>query len=95
MIKLTKQEPDEIDLLTARFTARKVEKLVQAAYDAYQKAAQEFGLMSIDDAFGVAFLFAMNVLVRPAETMANDPKKVRKEIARQFRTVIEEAEVIQ
>lgn len=77
------------DMSVAHWTARKCDSIVRKTLAAFYAAAAEWGSLSLDERFGIALTLTMNIAVGPFENASTDRRKMRRELARQFRLFIE------
>lgn len=81
-------QPTDLQMLMAKHSRRKVESIVQKAYDAFIKASEEYGSLSADELVMAGLNLFMNVTVAPLERMTENPYRMRCELAKQLEQMV-------
>lgn len=82
--------PTRTDLLVARHTARKVERIVEKTFLAFHGAANEWGTLSLDECVAIATTLFVKIAVEPAEKMSTNPKEMRRQLGFQLQKMIKQ-----
>lgn len=85
---MPKASPIKTDLLVARHTARKVERIVEKTWAAFHAAAQEWGTMSLDETLAIGTTLFVKIAVEPAEKMSTNPREMRRQLGFQLQKMI-------
>jgi hypothetical protein len=82
-------EPNSLDMLMARHAHKKVDHIVEQTYGAFRKAIAEYRTLSADELFAIGIHLVMNCCIAPLEKMSKNPQRMRNEMGRQFRDMIQ------
>ena len=75
--------------LTARYTRRKIERIVQKTCRAHWEAIKEYGTLSADEILAIGVNLMMTLTVAPLEKLAVEPAEMRRQVVQQMMLMVE------
>ncbi len=76
------------DLLVARHTHRKVDRIVEKTFEAFRSVAEGYGTLSPDELVAIGVNLFMNITVLPLERMATSPVRMRNQLCKELVKII-------
>ena len=83
------QKPvNDADLLVAKHTRRKCERICEQTFAAFRKTADEWGTLSADELIAIGTTLFIKVTLEPLQKMTNNPAKMRYVLTKQLNEII-------